>query len=90
MAELRLKGAFCGLTSYAIRLLRLTQFITVWPCDHSLNTTIIRHYRLIRASIGRVCLRGHVISCDKCLKKHSSPQGFYGEKGAGLDLYLDP
>ena len=51
MAELRLKGAFCGLTSYAIRLLRLRQFIMVWPCDRSLNTTIIRHYRLKHASI---------------------------------------
>ena len=28
-----------------------------------------------------------MISCDKGLKKHSSPQGFYGEKGA--DLYVD-
>ena len=89
MTELRLKGGILWLTRYAIRLLRLRQFITVWPCDHSLNTTIIRHYRLKHASIWRVCLCGHVISCDKGLRKHSSPQGFYGEKGAGLDLYVD-
>ena len=43
------------------------------------------------ARVLRVCMRfKHVISCDTGLKKNSRRQGFYGKKGAGLDLYLDP
>ena len=51
MAELTLKGGVLWFNKLAIRLLCLRLFITVWPCDHSLNMTIIRHYRLILASI---------------------------------------
>ena len=59
------------------------------------NRDYVNHAYIIYSSVLTRVLRvsmccKHVISCDTGLKKNSRRQGFYGKKGAGLDLYLDP